>query len=127
VDSISEEKSRKKTYQIAGDTNLSFRQFVTEILALRGERKILVPVPVLAARMMGWFFTRIQSTPLFTAEHVMGVTQDSILSTEEVRNDVGFAATPFRRALSYCLDSIGDDWASMLKPRPERVVELNGT
>jgi len=124
VDSVLDEKCSEKVYQIGGDTCLSFAEFVKEILEIRGTRKLLVRIPVWVARLLGWFFSRVQRTPIFTAEHVVGVTQDSILSTDELRSDLGLEATPFRLALEYSLDRIGDDWVSMMQPHPERVVEL---
>jgi NADH dehydrogenase len=124
VDAIFEKKCSKKVYQVGGDQPLSFTEFVREILEIRGRRKLLVRVPVWFARMMGWFFSRVQDEPVFTAEHVVGVIQDSVLSTDDLHRDLAPELTPFRRALEYSLSEIGDDWGSMLQARPERVMVL---
>jgi len=116
--------SFRKTYQIAGDTIISFRDFIRMILKIKGKRKIFIPVPAWVARMLGKLFQKVQKVPLFTAEHVKGVLQDSKLDTTQLKNDLDFQPTPLEEAVAICLQEIGGDWDRQLKEREEVVVNL---
>ena len=125
VHSILEKKAYHKVYQIAGDRVISFRDLIRLILKIKGSRRIFISVPASVARMLGRFFQLTQKVPLFTAEHVKGVMQDSNLDTSLIRQDLGEGFTPLDEALKYTLDEIGRDWDSRLKPRAEKVIRLN--
>lgn len=124
VEAVENPRTFRKTYQIAGDRVISFRNFVKAILKHHGKQRIFVPVPVGLAKTLGWFFQKVQKVPLFTAEHVKGVLQDSKLDISDLQRDTGFVPTPFEQALDQSLNAIGNQWNQMLKPRAERVIEL---
>jgi len=115
----------RKVYQIAGDRVISFRDFIRLILKIKGKRKIFVPVPAWFAKMLGKMFQKVQKVPLFTAEHVKGVLQDSNLDTSLLKQDLGFDPTPLEEALKYCLDEIGTNWDYYLKERGEKRIVLS--
>jgi nucleoside-diphosphate-sugar epimerase len=122
VRSIHEKKAFSKVYQIAGDRVISFRDLIRLILKIKGEKRIFINFPPSFARMLGKFFQKTQKVPLFTAEHVKGVMQDSKLDTSEIRRDLGTDFTPVEEALKFTLREIGNDWNSRLKPRGEKVI-----
>ncbi|NTW23816.1 MAG: NAD-dependent epimerase/dehydratase family protein [Lentimicrobium sp.] len=122
VASVKSEKSARKVYQIAGDTVLSFRNFIRMILQVYGKRRIFVFVPAFIASLMGMLFQKIQKVPLFTAEHVKGILQDSRLDTTELVNDLGFRPTPLKQALEESLGIIQTNWNYYLGPRDEKVI-----
>jgi len=124
VRSIPEKKAYGKVYQIAGDRVISFRDLIRLILKLRGKKRIFISVHPYFARMMGRFFQKTQKVPLFTAEHVKGVMQDSNLDTSLIISDLDFKPTPLESSLKYCLDQIGDNWDFYLNAREETVVKL---
>jgi NADH dehydrogenase len=120
VQASSEPVAIGKTYQIAGDRVISFRDFIRLILKIKGDRRIFVPVPAFFARMMGKIFQKIQKVPLFTAEHVKGILQDSNLDTSLIRSDLNFKPTPLEEALRETLSEIGNNWDHYLRPRGEK-------
>lgn len=124
VKSIGQPGAYRKTYQIAGDTVISFRNFIRMMLKIRGSKKIFIPVPAWFARMLGKFFQKVQKVPLFTAEHVKGVLQDSNLDTSQLKKDLDFSPTPLEEAVRYSMDEIGNNWDYYLKPREEKVISL---
>jgi nucleoside-diphosphate-sugar epimerase len=120
VESLYHAASFRKTYQIAGDQVISFRDFIRLILKVRKSQRIFIPVPAWFARMLGRMFQKIQKVPLFTAEHVKGILQDSNLDTRLIKADLGFKPTPLEEALGHCLDIIGNNWDFYLQPREEK-------
>lgn len=125
VYSLDKSVAFRKVYQIAGDRVISFRDFIRLILKIKGKRKIFVPVPAWFARMLGMMFQKVQKVPLFTAEHVKGVLQDSNLETSLLKNDLDFKPTSLEEALKDSLDEIGTNWDYYLKPREERRIVLS--
>lgn len=122
VYTIDKEISYGKTYQIAGDQVISFKNLIRMILSLKGKRRIFISFPATFARMLGRFFQKTQKVPLFTAEHVKGVLQDSNLDTTLIKADLGFTPTKLEDAVKYSLDIIGKKWDFYLKPREEKVI-----
>lgn len=124
VKSIDEPKSFRKTYEIAGDTIISFKGLIKLILKIRQSKKIFIPVPPFVAKGLGKFFQKTQEVPLFTAEHVKGVLQDSRLNTSNLKNDLGFKPTSLEKSLEYSLNKIGSGWDYNLMPREEKTEHL---
>jgi NADH dehydrogenase len=120
---IGQTETYGKVYQIAGDRVISFRDLIRLILKLNGVKKIFIPVPAWFARMLGRFFQKTQNVPLFTAEHVKGVLQDSNLDTAMIIEDLNAGFTPLEEALGYSLKEIGRNWDYYLKPRDEKVIK----
>ncbi len=124
VKSIDQEVAYKKIYQIAGDDVISFRNFIATILKISKKRKIFIPVPPGIVKLMGKGFQKFQKVPLFTAEHVKGVLQDSNLDTSALKADLDFEPTSLNESMTYCLTEIGDNWNYYLKPRDEKTISL---
>ncbi|KAF0131780.1 MAG: NADH dehydrogenase [Bacteroidetes bacterium] len=124
LSAVASENTKRKTYQIAGDRVISFKDFIQLILKHYHKRRIFVPVPVVVAKALGMLFQKIQKVPLFTAEHVKGILQDSNLDTEALRKDLGYVPTPFEKALNDSLKVIGNQWNQMLKPRDEKTIRM---
>ena len=113
-----------KIYQIASDRTISFRDLIRLILQIRGKKRIFISVPASIAKMLGKFFQKTQKVPLFTAEHVKGILQDSNLDTSLIKVDLGDNFTSLEVALRITLEEINDDWDKRLKPRHEKVIGL---
>ncbi|MCK9400801.1 MAG: NAD-dependent epimerase/dehydratase family protein [Bacteroidales bacterium] len=124
VKSIPEKKAFGMVYQIAGDQVISFGDLIRLILKIKGEKRIFVSVPPSFARIMGRFFQKTQKVPLFTAEHVKGVMQDSNLDTALIISDMDFKPMPLESSMEYCLTRIGDNWDFYLNAREEKTVKL---
>jgi NADH dehydrogenase len=116
--------SSRKVYEIAGDSVVPFRDYVSLILKLQHSRKLLVPVPVTVAKLVGYLAQKLQRVPLFTVEHVIGVLQDSKLDTTLVKKELGFVPTPLQDALVHCLASINKKYGFYLKARREETIRL---
>jgi NADH dehydrogenase len=114
-----------KIYQIASDRTISFKDLIRLVLKIRGKKRIFISVPASIARMMGRFFQKTQKVPLFTAEHVKGVLQDSNLDTSLIRQDLGDHFTSLDEAMRLTLEEIGNNWETYLKPRAEWIGKCN--
>lgn len=125
VASVQSDKSRRKVYQIAGDTVLPFRDFIRLILKHYGKRRVFIFVPAFVASMLGWFFSKVQKVPLFTAEHVKGILQNSRLDTSMLVSDLNYQPTPLVKALDESLDVIQTNWNFYLAPRGESVIKVD--
>ncbi|MCB9023620.1 MAG: NAD-dependent epimerase/dehydratase family protein [Lentimicrobium sp.] len=125
VASVQSDKSRRKVYQIAGDTVLPFRDFIRLILKHYGKRRVFIFVPAFVASMLGWFFSKVQKVPLFTAEHVKGILQNSRLDTSMLVSDLNYQPTPLVKALDESLDVIQTNWNFYLAPREESVIKVD--
>lgn len=121
VDSLEPEKAVHKVYEIAGDTVIPFRNFIRLILQHYNKKRIFVFIPAFVAFMLGKLFQKVQKVPLFTAEHVKGILQDSKLDTAALKADLGFEPTPLKAALNESLETIGTDWNYFLAARPEKI------
>ena len=124
VASIEAEQTYQKTYEIAGDTVISFKDLVTLILKLKNRKTIFIPIPPSFAKLLGRLFQKTMKVPLFTAEHVKGILLDSHLSTNPIKKDLGFEAHELTEALNQSLKIVGDDWDYYLNPREERTIEV---
>ncbi len=122
VQSLETPATFKKTYQIAGDTVIPFRDFIKQILKYYRKKRIFLPIPVAVAFMLGRFFQKTQKVPIFTAEHVKGILQDSNLDVSGLKKDINFKPTPFEQAMSESLTVIGKNWDLYLKPRNEKII-----
>ncbi|MGC9332424.1 MAG: SDR family NAD(P)-dependent oxidoreductase [Bacteroidales bacterium] len=125
VKSIETPATNKKTYEIGGDTVLSFKALIKLILEIRNKKRIFIPVPVFVASWLGKLFQATQKVPVFTAEHVKGILQDSNLNTETLVQDLDFSPTPLKEALQYSLDEIGTDWDKFIAPHPEKTIKID--
>ncbi|MFW5804966.1 MAG: NAD-dependent epimerase/dehydratase family protein [Bacteroidales bacterium] len=125
VKSIETPATNRKTYEIGGDTVLSFKALIKLILEIRNKKRIFVPVPVFVASFLGKLFQSTQKVPVFTAEHVKGILQDSKLNTEALEHDLDFNPTPLKEALQYSLDEIGTDWDKFIAPHPEKTIKID--
>jgi hypothetical protein len=111
-----------KIYQIASDRTISFKDLIRLVLKIRGKKRIFISVPASIAKMLGKFFQKTQKVPLFTAEHVKGVLQDSNLDTKMIRQDLGDHFTRLDKAMRFTLEEIGNNWEAYLKPRAEKLI-----
>jgi len=125
VKSLTVSAANSKTYQIAGDEVIPFKDFIALMLKIKGTKKMFVPVPPGLVKIMGKGFQKFQKVPLFTAEHVKGVLQDSKLDTSLIRKDLDFVPTPLAEALEYSLSIIGKNWDYYLKPREEKTISVD--
>ena len=125
VMSLNEPAAYGKTYQIAGDKVIPFKDLISMILKIKRTKKIFIPVPPGLVKIMGKGFQKFQKVPLFTAEHVKGVQQDSKLDTSLIRQDLGFEPTPLAEALQYSLSVIDKNWDLYLKPREEKTITVD--
>jgi len=122
VESVENNNSVRKVYQIAGGQVISFKELIKLILKINGSSKIFVPVPVFVANWLGIFFQSTQKVPVFTAEHVKGILQDSNLDTSLLEKDLGFKPTSLDESLNFTLKGIGKDWQKHLTARDEIVI-----
>lgn len=125
VASVQSDKARRKVYQIAGDTVLPFIDFIRLILKHYGKKRIFIFVPAFVASMLGWLFSKVQKVPLFTAEHVKGILQNSRLDTSMLVSDLDYQPTPLVKALDESLDVIQTNWNFYLAPREESVIKVD--
>ncbi len=85
-----------KTYELAGPEVLTFRQLMQVTLATIGRRRLLLPVPWSAARILG-LVLGVLPKPLLTADQVELLKSDNVASAAaraERRTPEGLGVTP---------------------------------
>ncbi len=125
VSAVENQKCNRKVYETAGDTVLPFKALIKMILNIRNKKKVFVPLPVFVAMMLGKVFQTFQKVPVFTAEHVKGVLQDSQLDTSALLSDFDHTPTPLETALKYSLEKIGNNWDTFIAARPEVTIKVD--
>ncbi len=125
ISAVENQRCNRKLYETAGDTVLPFKALIKMILNIRNKKKVFVPVPVFVAMWLGRFFQTFQKVPVFTAEHVKGVLQDSRLNTSALINDFDYTPTPLKTALKYSLKIIGNNWDEFIEARQETVIKMD--
>ncbi len=125
VDSIEAKQTYRKTYEIAGDSVIPFKDLIKLILKIKKKKRIFISIPPAFARMLGRIFQKIMKVPLFTAEHVKGVLLDSNLDTSAIKRDIDFEPTDMTIALTDSLNIINNNWDFYMNPRDEKVVGIN--
>jgi NADH dehydrogenase len=126
VQTLEDEAAKRKVYEIAGDSIISFKNLIKLILKIDGRKKIFIPLPVFIANLLGRFFQATQKVPVFTAEHVKGVLQDSKLDTLQLKADMNFAPTPLEDALRSTLEVINQNWNHYLGEQEEEIIRPEG-
>lgn len=121
--SVEAEACHRKVYQVASESVISFKNLIKLILKVKGKSKIFIPIPVFVASLMGKFFQAVQKVPVFTAEHVKGIMQDSKLDTSQLQADLNFKPTPMEEALEFTLGEIQENWSAYLTSREEEFIE----
>jgi len=84
-----------KVYELGGPEVLSFRQCLEEMLSVVERRRILLPVPWWAARIMAAFLGLLPG-PLLTRDQVQSLRADNVVSTEAERQGRTLAALGIR-------------------------------
>lgn len=125
VKAVVSDNTNKKIYQIASDSVIPFKSLIKMILDVSGKKKVFIPIPVWFAKLLGSFFQATQKVPVFTAEHVKGIMQDSNLDTSALQKDLNFKPTPLKEALTYTLNTIDGGWDFYLNPREEKKIKLS--
>lgn len=104
-----------KSYDAGGCDTIAFRDLVKLILQIKGnDNKLLIPVPVAAVNIAGKVFERVFSIPPFTSEHVMSLTEDTIMNIEPLQADTSFNPTPLRDCLSTIIGEIQENPPNVL-------------
>ncbi|MEA3444410.1 MAG: NAD-dependent epimerase/dehydratase family protein, partial [Bacteroidota bacterium] len=124
VKSVGNQASKQKVYEIAGDTVISFKNLIKLILKIKKKTKIFIPVPVFIASTLGKIFQTTQKVPVFTAEHVKGVLQDSKLNTTMLIKDMDYKPTPLEIAMAETLEKINHNWDKYLDIHEEKVIQI---
>ena len=122
VISVESNNTSRKIYEIAGDQVISFKDIIRTILSIRHHKKVFFPIPVFIAIWLGKLFQATQKVPVFTAEHVKGILQNSKLDTKMLETDISFKPTPLHEALKFTLDRIGDNWSYYLSSHSEKTI-----
>ncbi len=125
VSAVESKNASRKIYEIAGDQVISFRDLIRMILKIRSNKKFFVPIPVFVAMWLGKLFQATQKVPVFTAEHVKGILQNSKLNTKMLEEDLAFKPTPLPEALKFTLDEVGSNWSYYLSPQPEKTITVD--
>lgn len=93
-----------KTYDLAGPTSVSIRGLVRLVCRVLGLRpRLILPVPVapalVAARLLGALMRHVP----ITVDQVLAFAQDTVVDTEPLRDDVGFAPKCLEEGLALAL------------------------
>lgn len=79
-----------KTYNFSGGEAIAIADFARLLLRLRGERRVLVPVPVPACRALAFVLGRLMARPPLTSNAIAGIVNDADLDPSLARRELGY-------------------------------------
>ena len=83
-----------KTYELGGPTIYSFRELMELVARETQHKRLLVPVPYIAADVLG-FVAQLLPEPPFTLDQAKMLRADNVVSEDALTlNDLGIAASP---------------------------------
>jgi uncharacterized protein YbjT (DUF2867 family) len=90
---LADPATRGRTYALAGPRVYSFRELMELVLAAVGWRRLLLPVPFAAAKVLAAGLERLPSPPL-TRDQVRLLQTDKVITDELTLADLGIEPTP---------------------------------
>ncbi len=94
-----------QVYNLGGDVSITFRNLVLLIADILGVKKRIVPVPIPVCHLLGSVFQQFEK-PLFTVEHIKGLSEDTVMDIAPLIRDLHFRPQPLRASLLLTLDAI---------------------
>jgi len=95
--------AHSKVYDLGGEANISFNEFLRAVLNSLGMKKRLVHIPVSAAGAMAVIMEKMLKSPPITRDNVIGIVQSAPVDNELAKRELGFEPTPLREGLGRSL------------------------
>jgi nucleoside-diphosphate-sugar epimerase len=111
-----------KTYNLGGSEQLKFRRLVMLIMEMLDVNKRIIPIPLPICRMLGYLFQQLPD-PIFTNEHIRGLSEDTKMDIVPIMRDLNFTPQPLRASLAKVLDQIMNESDS----QPPSLEPVNST
>jgi len=81
VESIGNRHVHEQTYELAGPKAYSFMELMTLLMATLQRKRLLLPVPSIAAKLLA-SISRLLPTPLLTADQLLLLQHDNVITGE---------------------------------------------
>jgi nucleoside-diphosphate-sugar epimerase len=96
------EAAHDKTYAFSGGETITIRELAELLLAVHGERKPFVPVPVPLCRLAASALARVMRDPPLTQYGISRIVEDAALDNSAARAELGYDPIGVREGLARC-------------------------
>lgn len=116
VKGLTDHTARGQTYELGGPTVYSFQDLMTLIQTVTGRKRLLAPVPFVAAEALGLMLQWLPK-PLLTRDQVLLMQAgDNVLAGESGLAQLGIDATPAETVLPRYLNRFRPTTAQKIRP-----------
>lgn len=95
-------KSHGQTYNFSGGEELSMREMSELMLKHQGERRLFLPIPAWAGKLVAALLGAVMKNPPITWQMVAGVMQDANLDHANATEDLGYRPKGAREGFQIC-------------------------
>jgi nucleoside-diphosphate-sugar epimerase len=95
-------KCHGKTYNLSGGGRIRMIDLARLMLAHHGQRRLLVPVPVVVARAVARTLKFFMKDPPLTLQAIAGIVHDADLSPDDAIRDLGYAPLDPQTGFGLC-------------------------
>ncbi|MAE95146.1 MAG: hypothetical protein CL910_10840 [Deltaproteobacteria bacterium] len=95
-------KSHGQTYNFSGGEELSMREMSELMLEHQGERRLFLPIPVWAGKLVAALLGAVMKNPPITRQMVAGVMQDANLDHSNATEHLGYEPKGAREGFQIC-------------------------
>jgi len=88
VQSIGNRHTHEKTYELAGNKSYSFMELMTLLMTILQRKRLLLPVPHIAAKLLT-IVSRFLPTPLLTTDQLLLLQHDNVIKGESFPSQFG--------------------------------------
>jgi NADH dehydrogenase len=92
-----------KVYDLGGEANITFNEFLKVILQCLGENKRLLHIPVWSIKPIAILLEKVLTNPPITRDNLIGIIQSVPLDNASAKQDLGFEPTPLSEGLKKSL------------------------
>ena len=78
-----------RSYYLGGGESLTFFALVRKISAILGVEKLIIPIPLIFCRLIARI-SQMSTSPIFTLEHIRGLSEDTQVDIDPLKKDLGF-------------------------------------
>jgi NADH dehydrogenase len=101
-------QTRGKVYDLGGEANITFNEFLEVILQCLGENKRLLHIPVWSVKPIALLLEKVLTRPPITRDNLIGIIQSVPIDNAAAKHDLGFEPTPLGKGLekSFALSNL---------------------
>jgi NADH dehydrogenase len=96
-------QSRGRVYDLGGEANITFNEFLEVILRCLGENKRFLHIPIWSVKPIALLLEKVLTRPPITRDNLIGILQSVPIDNAAAKQDLGFEPTPLGKGLEKSL------------------------